>query len=69
MMIDLNLKVRYRIGDIVYSRSDVDSRLRFVTGYIIRKGMIIYVVSLEGSESYFYDFELISENEQLMGLN
>lgn len=68
-MIDLNLKVRYRIGDIVYSRSDVDSLLRFVTGYIIRKGMIIYIVSLEGSESYFYDFELISENEQLMGLN
>jgi hypothetical protein len=69
MMIDLNLKVRYRIGDIVYSRSDVDTRLRFVTGYIVRKGMLIYVVSLEGSESYFYDFELISENEQLMGLN
>ncbi len=68
-MIDLNLKVRYRIGDIVYSRSDVDTRLRFVTGYIVRKGMLIYVVSLEGSESYFYDFELISENEQLMGLN
>jgi len=37
-MIDLNFKVRYRIGDIVYCRSDVDSRLRFVTGYIIRKG-------------------------------
>jgi len=69
MMIDLNLKVRYRIGDIVYCRSDVDSRLRFVTGFIIRKGMIIYIVSMDGSESYFYDFELISENEQLMGLN
>jgi hypothetical protein len=24
---------------------------------------------MEGSEAYFYDFELISENEQLMGLN
>lgn len=69
MMIDLNLKVRYRIGDIVYCRSDVDNRLRFITGYIIRKGMIIYIVSMDGSESYFYDFELISENEQLMGLN
>jgi len=67
MMIDLNLKVRYRIGDIVYS--DVDNRMRFVTGYIIRKQMIIYIVSMDGSESYFYDFELISENEQLMGLN
>jgi len=31
--------------------------------------MIIYIVSMDGSESYFYDFELISENEQLMGLN
>ena len=69
MMIDLNLKVRYRIGDIVYCRSDVDNRLRVVTGYIIRKQMIIYIVSMDGSESYFYDFELISENEQLMGLN
>lgn len=69
MMIDLNLKARYRIGDIVYCRSDIDSRLRFVTGYIIRKGMLIYIVSMEGVESYFYDFELISENEQLMGLN
>jgi hypothetical protein len=69
MMIDLNLKVRYRIGDIVYSRSDVDTRLRFVTGYIVRKGILIYIVSMEGSEAYFYDFELISENEQLMGLN
>jgi hypothetical protein len=69
MMIDLNLKVRYRIGDIVYCRSDVDSRLRFVTGYIIRRGIIVYIISLEGTESYFYDFELISENEQLMGLN
>jgi hypothetical protein len=69
MMIDLNLKVRYRIGDIVFARSDVDSRLRFVTGYIIRRGIIVYIISLEGTESYFYDFELISENEQLMGLN
>jgi hypothetical protein len=69
MMIDLNLKVRYRIGDVVYSRGDVDSRLRFVTGFIIRKGMIIYIVSMDGAETYFYDFELISENEQLMGLN
>lgn len=69
MMIDLNFKVRYRIGDIVFARSDVDSRLRFVTGYIIRRGIIVYIISLEGTESYFYDFELISENEQLMGLN
>jgi hypothetical protein len=69
MMIDLNLKVRYRIGDVVFARSDVDSRLRFVTGYIIRRGIIVYIISLEGTESYFYDFELISENEQLMGLN
>ena len=59
MMIDLNLKVRYRIGDIVFARS----------GYIIRKGIIIYIVSMDGAETYFYDFELISENEQLMGLN
>lgn len=69
MMIDLNLKVRYRIGDIVYSRGDLESRLRFVTGLIIRKGMIIYIVSMDGAETYFYDFELIGENEQLMGLN
>ncbi len=68
-MIDLNFKVRYRIGDIVYCRSDIDSRLRFVTGFIIRKGTVIYIVSMEGIESFFYDFELIGENEQLMGLN
>jgi hypothetical protein len=40
-----------------------------VTGYIIRKGNVIYIVSMDGAEAYFYDFELIGENEQLMGLN
>jgi hypothetical protein len=66
---DITIKVKYRIGDIVYSRSDPDEKVRFVTAYLVRKGLIIYVVSYEGMESYFYDFELVGENERLIGSN
>lgn len=68
-MIEVTIKAKYRIGDIVYSRSDTDGRVRFVTGYIVRKGVVIYIVSLDGMETFYYDFELIGENEQLLGLN
>lgn len=68
-MIDLKIQVRYRVGDIVYARSDSENKLRFVTGYIVRKGSIVYIVSYDGAESYFFDFELLGENEQLLGLN
>lgn len=68
-MIEVTIKAKYRIGDIVYSRSDTDGRVRFVTGYIIRKGVVIYIVSLDGMETFYYDFELLGENEQLLGLN
>jgi len=69
LMTDLTIKVKYRIGDVVYSRSDNEGRVRFVTGYIIRKGVVIYIISLDGMETFYYDFELLGENEQLLGLN
>jgi len=68
-MTDLTIKVKYRIGDVVYSRSDIEDRVRFVTGYLVRKGALIYIVSLEGQETFYYDFELISDNEKMFGNN
>ncbi|NCX94118.1 MAG: hypothetical protein EBX40_05540 [Gammaproteobacteria bacterium] len=66
---EITIKIKYRIGDIVFSRSDPEEKVRFVTGYLVRKNLITYVVSYEGMESYFYDFELIGDNERLIGSN
>lgn len=68
-MIEVTIKMKYRIGDLVYSRSDIEGRVRFVTGYIVRKGAVIYIVSMDGMETFYYDFELLGENEQLLGMN
>lgn len=68
-MIEVTIKMKYRIGDLVYSRSDIEGRVRFVTGYIVRKGAVIYIVSMDGMETFYYDFELLGEDEQLLGMN
>lgn len=68
-MFELTFKFKYRIGDVVYVRSDLEGRVRFITGYIVREKQVVYIVSLEGQEGYFFWFELEGENERLIGNN
>lgn len=49
---------KYKIGDIVYLKTDELQRQRIITGYILRPNLIIYYVSYLSDESFHYDFEL-----------
>ena len=52
---------KYKIGQIVYSITDPEQNARMVTGYTIRKNVILYLVTFVDCERSFEDFELSSE--------
>ena len=53
---------KFKIGEIVYSKTDPEQNARMVTGYTIRKnGLISYLVTFIDCERQFEDFELSSE--------
>ena len=58
----MTITPKYKIGEIVYSITDLEQNARMVTGYTIRKnGLISYLVTFIDCERQFEDFELTSE--------
>jgi len=57
----------YKIGEYVYVKTDIEQKKRMVTGYTIRKGLVVFLVSCGSEpESSFYYFELSSEKDLLI---
>lgn len=61
--------IKYRIGEPVFFKTDNDQQEHIVTGYIIRPGAVIYLVSNNGYETRCYDFEITSEKNIAKSLN
>jgi hypothetical protein len=49
---------KYEIGQVVYCCTDKEQQPRMITGIMVRPTAILYVVSLNGNESYFYEIEI-----------
>ena len=57
------LETDVRIGEVVYLTADSDQKKYLVTGYLIRQDSLKYILSHNGSEDYFYDFEFSKERD------
>lgn len=56
----------FDIGETVYLLTDVDQLPRIVTGYLVRKDMIIYYLSQACSETTHYDFEICRDKQLIL---
>ena len=59
---------KYKIGQVVYLKTDTDQKERIVTGIDVRIGHLLYQVCLMENTSYHYDYELSSERDTLRTL-
>ena len=53
------------IGDEVYLKTDSEQYCRIVTGLILSKTDIIYILSCGATTSEHYDFEITTEKDVL----
>ena len=60
---------KYKIGGVVYLKTDIDQRKRLVTGINIRSAGIVYLLSCGVEESYHYDFEITEDVNVLITSN
>jgi len=60
-LIELIRSIRFKMGDMVYHKSDPDQNRKLVIGYNIRKDHIGIVTSYNGNYDTVYEFELSYE--------
>jgi len=53
-----SIEVEYEIGDVVYSKTDMDQKLGIVLGYEITNLGVQYIVSLNSETMIFNPLEL-----------
>ena len=62
---------RFKIGDYVYLKTDVDQYKRIVTGYTIRDNSekVVYLLSLGTEETSHYQCEISTEEDIIIKTN
>lgn len=55
------IKIKFEIGQTVYSVTDPDQHARMVTGFTVRKSVIYYLVTFIDHERQFEEFELSND--------
>jgi len=68
-MMSITINPVFKIGEIVYLKTDEAQNKRMITGYTIRLKSIIYLVSYFNEEYQCYDYELTNEFDVLKKLN
>jgi hypothetical protein len=61
----MNLKLKYKIGQIVYLKTDPDQFGRLVVGYNLRYGHNLLVLAFAEDETAHYEFE-VSEQKDIL---
>jgi hypothetical protein len=59
----------FKIGEIVYLKTDDAQNKRMITGYTIRLKTIVYLVSCFHEEYHCYDYELTNEYDVLKAID
>lgn len=57
--------INFKIGEIVFLRTDIDQRERLVTSILIRPTGLMYKLSFGSKSSYHYDFEISKKRDTL----
>lgn len=58
---------KYGFGQEVYLKTDIDQRVRIITGMLLRpNGLISYELSCGTDTRWHYDFEISTEKNVLM---
>jgi hypothetical protein len=60
--------MKYKIGDICFLKTDVEQRLRIITGILIRQNCNLYYLSYCTEESLHYEFEFTEQMNELSKL-
>ena len=58
-------KAKFNITQVVYLRTDPELLPRIVTRYTVSHGSITYELSLGSSTSWHYEFEIVSNKDEL----
>lgn len=64
----LSFEVHFKIGQIVFIRTDPDQYPRMITGYKVGPYDILYIVSLVSLETHHFDFELSASKDVIKSL-
>lgn len=62
------IKPRYKMGSIVYLKTDPDQRPMMITGIMERPSILIYYISFNGDEFRAYDIEISQTKDTLKTL-
>jgi hypothetical protein len=63
---ELSLDFKFKIGDIVYLRTDSDQKKRIVTSIVISQSGIKYELSCATVDTWHYDFEMTHDIDVLI---
>ena len=63
------IDIKFKIGTIVFVKTDKEQDERIITGLTIRKNLISYGATLNNTENWFYDFELSTEKDIMKKLD
>jgi hypothetical protein len=58
--------MKFKIGDYVYLKTDIDQHKRMVTGYTVRFNEVTYLLSLGEDESTHYELEISEDIDILL---
>ena len=60
------MKIEFNIGDTVYLKTDIDQYKRMITGYTVREGAVMYLLSFGSEETSHYELEISDEMDVLL---
>lgn len=63
------IKPKFKIGQSCFLRTCPEQFKRIVSGFVVRPGLVQYLVSFMGEETSHYEFEMTHEPDQLKKLD
>jgi len=60
-MYKIEIEVKFKIGDLVYLKTDKEQSLRIVTWYIVSQKGVLYRLAAANSDSFHYDYEITDD--------
>lgn len=61
----IQITFEYSFGDSVYIKTDPNQMEHQITGFTVRPAGILYGCSVNGDESWHYNFELSNEQDMV----
>lgn len=62
------MNMNYKLGDIVFLKTDAEQKIRMVTGILQRPNHLLYYLTNETDETTHFEIEISKELNQIMKL-